>query len=318
METGVNYVKKIHRNSICPFCNSGLKYKNCCGKNIGIHGNTIEFISPPPNELSDFEKKVYNKTNHFSTYYINPIKQLSDVIYILIDESYFNNYYSVGGIVILKSEIDNNTSIKTELYELVESYNIDYIHFTEIFGRTNILGKNKHIFLDKFTNIVNKLDIKPFTTCMTKNEICEWLKINEITNEQCYIALTWKLIFDILIYCTYTYGNNLIIEIWRESENITLKKRLLHQQNCTDIIKEFPFANISFYKDYLIFTKTNILFSSLSDLIAYTTTKIFPKLELPPKKLIPANKELLQLFKNVFKDTTYIKNEKFANILKMI
>jgi preprotein translocase subunit SecA len=28
----VNYSKKISRNSPCP-CNSGLKYKKCCGKN---------------------------------------------------------------------------------------------------------------------------------------------------------------------------------------------------------------------------------------------------------------------------------------------
>jgi hypothetical protein len=148
---------------------------------------------------------------------------------------------------------------------------------------------------------------------MSKDEICSWLKTTDITIEQCYIALTWKLIFDILIYCITTYGSNLIIEIWREADNTTNEKRLLHQQNCAEIIKRFPFANISFYKDYLIFSKRNILFSSLADLVAYTTIKTFPKLALPSKKI--KNNELLNLFKNSFHNTTYLKNDKFNDIL---
>ena len=310
--------KKIHQNAICPLCNSGLKYKNCCGKNLGIRFTNLQYLCNPPQNLTEFDKEVYNKIGFYPSDFITPIKTLTDVIYIIIDESSLNDYYCVSGVVVLKSELDNNLKVNADLHNLIEKYNIDYIHFTEIFGRDNLLGINKHKFIGEFTNIVNQLNTIPFTTCMAKDEICSWLKTTDVTTEQCYIALTWKLIFNILIYCITTYGNNLIIEIWRESDNTTNEKRLLHQQNCIDLLKYFPFANISFYKDYLIFSKRNILFSSLADLVAYTTIRTFPKLNISAKKIIKNNNELFNLFKNSFHNTTYLKNDKFNDILNSL
>ena len=32
MNTNPKNIKKIQRNSICPLCDSGKKYKHCCGR----------------------------------------------------------------------------------------------------------------------------------------------------------------------------------------------------------------------------------------------------------------------------------------------
>lgn len=313
--------KKIHGNSICPLCNSGLKYKDCCGKKTGLFPNTSIYITNDINNLSEFEKEVFEKTGFYSRDFINPIKNISDVIYVIIDESNLKEYYSVSGIVVLKSEIDKNNNLQPSLCKLVKKYGIDYIHFTEIFGRNNLLKENRKNFLNEYADIITNLDMKPFTICMTKKQIEQWIKSDSITDEQCYIALTWKLMFNIIIYCTYKFGNNIIIELWRENENVTVNKRLLHKKNCIDIINQFPFANISIYGDYLLFMKSKILFSSLSDLVAYTTTKFFSKLDknISSKKILNnKNYELLALFKKVFKDSTYMNNKKFDEILKNI
>lgn len=309
--------RKIHNNSIC-LCGSGQKYKQCCGKNIGVSPNISMYISDKKSDASDFEKEVYNKIGFYPTDFINPIKKLSDVIYVLIDESCIKDYYSVSGTVILQSEIDKNLEVQSSLNKLTEKYSVDFIHFNEIFGRKNCFGKDRKNFIKEYSDIVNKLKIKPFTICMTKKEISNWLKNETITTEECYIALTWKLMFNILIYCTYTYGNTLIIEMWRENDNVTNDKRILHQINCSELIKQFPFANISIYKDYLLFMKSKVLFSSITDLIAYTTTKIFSKIDtsIPVSKIVRDNKDLLVLFKSTFKDTTYMKNEAFTKLLQ--
>ena len=56
--------KKIHQNAICPLCNSGLKYKNCCGKNLGIRFTNLQYLCNPPQNLTEFDKEVYNKIGY--------------------------------------------------------------------------------------------------------------------------------------------------------------------------------------------------------------------------------------------------------------
>lgn len=312
--------KKIARNSICPLCNSGLKYKFCCGKNESIYPNKTMFIGNEKINPTSFEKIVLEKLGNYPDDYIKPIREIGEVFYVLIDESNIEKYYSIGGIVVRKSEINNNLIVKSKLIDLVENYNIDYIHFTDIFRRKNILGNKRQEFIKEYIDIVKVLDIKAFSVCMREDEITEFVGEKSLTKEQCYMALTWKLMFNILIYLIWKYGENLIIEMWRESENITTDKRLLHQYNISGIIEKFPFANISIYRHYLIFHKEELLFSSLSDFIAYLTIGLYPKVisGISIKKLVNSYYELLLIYNELYADSDGIRIDGFEEMLKIV
>jgi hypothetical protein len=311
--------KRIPKNSFCPLCNSGLKYKNCCGKNEGIRCTNMRFISTKTNP-SQFEKDVYDKLGSYPDDFINPIRFIGEIIYILIDESNIDDYYAVSGIIVLKSEIEKNQNIKCKLNDLVDKYNIDNIHFTDIFGRKKVLGAKKKAFLKEYVELVKGLDLKSFSVCMSEAELKNYLKVKSVTKEQCYIALVWKMMFDILIYLISQYGHNLIIEMWRENENITDEKRILHQININDLIKSFPFANISIYRHYLIFMKEEILFSSLSDFVAYLTIGLNPKMKakFSAKELVNNFYDLLIIYNEIFDDTFGMKNIELEQLLTIV
>lgn len=294
--------KKVQRNSICPFCTSGKKYKFCCGKNLPIKANTLMYVSKEKENPTNFEKEVFDKIGAYPDDFIYPIKHLSKGLYILIDEAKMDNYYAVSGILIEKDNEDKMNNIFKALINLTEKYNIDTIHFNEIFGRKNILGDRKRQFIDEYSEILRNNHLKAFSTCMSLDEIIKYVKNDNITDEQCYMALTWRMMFDVLIYTTFTYGNEHIIEMWRESENITTDKRLLHQINAKGLLGTFPFARVSIYKEYQMFTKNHLLYSSLSDFIAYITIGIIPKLRngKSQKILVRDNYDMLLLYSKIF------------------
>lgn len=78
---------RIAKNSICPLCSSGLKYRECCGKNEGLRGSNMRYIGDKKIKPTEFEKKVFEKLGYYPDDYINAIKEVGDVVYILVDES---------------------------------------------------------------------------------------------------------------------------------------------------------------------------------------------------------------------------------------
>ena len=312
--------KKIHRNSICPMCNSGLKYKKCCGKNEPLTATNMRYIGEEKTNATIFEKTVFQTLGHYPDDYISPIRSIGEVVYVLIDESNIGNHYAVSGVVVLKSELDRNINISSKLRDLIERYNIDYIHFTDIFGRKKILGDKRKSFVEEYINVIKDLNLKPFSVCMSESELKSYLSVDIITTEKCYMALTWILMFNILIYLTYEYGPELIIEMWRENENITNDKRILHQLNIKGVLEKFPFAHISIYRHYILFMKEELLFSSLSDLVAYLTIGVFPKIKssYSPKELANNYYDLLRIFNQIFDDTMGMKNDGFDQLLSIV
>lgn len=313
---------KIAKNSIC-LCGSGKMYKECCGKGAGIYPTLSEFIGEDKENPTEFEKNIHDKFGHYPDDYIEPIQDIeyyNDVIYVLIDESNIGDNYAISGIVITKSEIEQKIDVQAKLYKLVENYNIDYIHFTEIFGRDNILGNKKKDFIIEYTDLVSQINFVPFAVCMSKSEIEQWINESNISSDQCYQALTWKLMFNIIVYCTWKYGINLIFEMWREVDSLTASKRILHQINSSGLIKDFPFAHISIYRHYQNFMKIMVLYSSISDFVAYLTCKIFPKIKsgVPERKIIKNNHDLLVMFAKIFDDSTYMRNKEFTNIIEIV
>jgi hypothetical protein len=298
---------KIPRNSVCP-CGRNLIYKKCCGKYNPITGNMMSFISPDKVDASEFERDIKDYTGHYPIDYIKPIESRVPIYYILIDESKINNYYAVSGIVVSKDEIDKKISIKSKLNDLAEEYYVDSFHFTEIFGRRRIFRDKTNQFIDTFSEIVCQIEMFPFSVCMNIDEVKKFQNQNQITDEQVFISLQWQLMFKILKFMIWKYGIEFIIHMWREQENVTVEKRLLHQQNISGLLDTFPFAQISIYRHYEIFMKSEILYSSLSDLVAYFTTRVASRKEsaIPEGKIIGNNYEIIKLISCVFKEYQFI------------
>ncbi len=297
---------KIPRNSKCT-CGSGLMYKHCCGLGNPITGNSMSFISPERQNVTDFERAVKEYTGHYPDDYIKPITVISSIFNILIDESRLHNYYAVSGIIIAKDELERKVDLHSVLNRMAENYNVDYFHFTEIFGRSRVLGNRTADFIEEYSEVISKLEMFPFSICKTREEVEAFHNQQGMKDEEIFISLQWQLIFEIFKFLALKFDINLIIHMWREQENITTDKRLLHQKNTIDLLNTIPFANISIYRHYEIFMKKEILSSSLADLVAYFTTRIQSKKDImSEKKLLRDNYEILKLVSKVFKEYKFI------------
>ena len=266
-------MKKQHRNGLCE-CGSGLKYKLCCGKGEPLKGVTLTYLGEERIGLTRRELNLKEYTGYDPKSYYKPVVSESPIIYVLIDESRIDDLHSVSGVVYTNSINDKVHLAESEMLKLSEQFGVDYFHFTEIFGRRKVFKGNEFDFINKYSEILIPLDLVPFSLACSKDEVCKLHKIGDMTDEQIYISLQWQLMFKILMYCLFNYGNEIIVHVQREQENITNDKAILHYENLKGIQDSFPFAHISFYKYYDIFMKTSILKSSVSDLVAYSTSSI--------------------------------------------
>lgn len=268
----------------------------------------MSFISSDRPNASEFEKVLKVYTGHYPDDYIKPVTNIAPIFYILMDESKLNNHYSVSGIVVSKQELDSKKFIKPKLEVLAENYNVDSFHFTEIFGRSKVLKSKTNDFIDEYSKLVKQIEMIPFSICKTKAEVEEYQNKKGINDEQIFISLQWQLMIKILKFMIWKFGRTFIVHMWREQENLTVEKRLLHQENIVGLLETFPFSNISIYRHYEIFMKTEILYSSLSDLVAYFTTRVQSRNDsnMPEKKLIRDNYEIIKLISKVFKEHKFI------------
>lgn len=280
----------------------------------------MSFISTDRPNASEFEKAVKEFTGHYPDDYIKPITVKVPIFHIYIDESKLDYHYAVSGIVISKEELDSKKFINPKLSQMAEDYYVDSFHFTEIFGRIKVLRERTNDFIEEYSELVNQLEMYPFSVCKTKEEVEKYQSHKGMTDEQIFISLQWQLMFKIFKYMIWKFGINFIVHMWREQENITMEKRLLHQENIVELLETFPFANISIYRHYEIFMKTNILYSSLSDLVAYFTTRVQSRNDdnMPEKKLIRDNYEIIKLVSKVFKEYKFIKVDSLDNYIEEV
>lgn len=299
--------KKQHRNGYCN-CQSGKTYKECCGKDAPIKANTLTYIGEDSKHINQHEKLLMNHTGYHPNYYIRPVRSKAPIIYILLDESNLSEQYSMSGIVFEKENVGNLNNAKMEMTKLAEFYKVDYFHFTDIFGRNKIFNDSTFSFIDSYSSIVSSLNLMPFSICKSKNEVLMLHGQPEMSEKEIFISLQWQLMFKILIYLVWKYGNELIIHMVREQENITQEKAQLHYLNARDIQEKFPFAYISFYKYYDIFYKTEIFNSSISDLVAYVSTGLADKNSkgISRKKTINDYYKPLLLLSKTFADIKFI------------
>jgi len=278
-----------------------------------------------PKDLSLLSLELYKITGFYANDYIKPvIKEGGQLYTILSDESEFKKHFCVSLLIIPFMELKSIPSLENELVKLVHEYNIEFIHFTDFFGQNKVLGDKRNEFIDKYVGIVSKI---PNMACLSlsknKDKILLDLGRTDITNEELYFQLFWNN-FERIIPA---FSNEDIFHIWIEQE-YDLDNTKKHKDNAEKLIKnlysgihtmelKFPDRYISICKYPLFFSKKALLYSSLSDLVAYTSNKIQNKIDtgVPKKKIQNEYNILLSIIRRVFKNYTGLESKELIELI---
>jgi hypothetical protein len=263
-----------------------------------------------PKDQSPLSLELHKITGYYVSDYIKPVIKGGGQLYtILSDESEFKKHYCVSLLILPFMELKSIPSIESELVKLVHEYNIEFIHFTDIFGQNKVLGDKRNEFIDKYVSIASKV---PNMICLSlsknKDKILLDLGRKEITNEKLYSLLFWNT-FERIIPA---FNDEDLFHIYKEIQ-FDLEDTKKHKENAIKFINDldygmqylhekFPDRYISICKYPQFFSKKALLYSSLSDLIAYASNKIQNKIDIgvPKKKIQLEYNILLKMMRKVF------------------
>lgn len=201
-------------------------------------------------------------------------------------------------------------SIEEKLEDLIRIYNINNIHFTEIFSRSSPIRNYIEKFLEKYIEIVSVIPMSCLSLSKNKIDLLNEVGLKESTNEELFFILFWNLFERIII----PFKSNSIFHLWFEQEYSLdnkamnrIAQKLLDKLNSglDQVYGKHPEKYISVLnKDVHFFSKRALLYSSLSDLVAYGSNKIQQKIDsdIPIKKIKRNHFLLIKTIKSIFKN----------------
>ncbi|TET06179.1 MAG: hypothetical protein E3J83_06360 [Candidatus Atribacteria bacterium] len=276
---------------------------------------------------SELASNLYSITQYYPKDYYKPVSKLDGpILEIISDESNIDGYYCVSLILMNFLEKELKKSIESKLKNLINIYGMNNIHFYEIFGRPNIIGNKIEGFLKEYIEIISVI---PNMACLSisknKTNILNEIGVKKSTNEEIYFNLFWNLIGRAL----YPFADGSIFHIRYELQD-SLETRSINKiakksidkfdSGLKFIFEKYPEKYISILKRVLTFEKQALLYSSLSDLIAYATNKIQRKinLEIPLKKIQKNNLLLLKTVKSIFKNYSGLSSKEIISMIDNI
>lgn len=249
--------------------------------------------------------------------YIEPVSEgWGDILTLISDESGSENQLS-SSLVILPYGPDIHVPYENSLETLVKKYGLKDIHFSEIFGRKKILKHQLQDFLEEYVAIVSCLPMSCLSISRKKSQLVEQLGGGKFSNEE----LFHQLFAENFSRLTTAFPARTIFHIYREKEqNLSPKmidgefKKLLSAIHMSNIVSGKP---QSVCKHPHLFTKNALLFSSLTDLVAYTTNKIELKINagIPLKKIDKEYGNLLFLIKSVYTNYSGLASETLKELI---
>lgn len=277
-------------------------------------------------DRSILSQKLFSITGFYADDYERPVLREGGPIFnIISDDSFFDNHFCVGSIILPYKKHTYYEEIEGKLEELTLKYGLKNIHFCDIFGAKNILKHKKLSFIDEYCNIVSS--IKNDSICISKSknkdEILKELKdlsSDPLSDEQIYLALQIHNIsvlaegiseYSILhLYFEQNFSINY------ETPDELFVQKLQEQTMIIENIKHNP-KYISICKHPHFIKKNAILFDSLSDLIAYASNKIQNKIDknIPHNKIIKAYKPLLIAIKKIFANYSGLSSIELVNLI---
>lgn len=295
-------------------------------KNIYTH---IRYVNKDDktNDQSPLSLKLHYITGFYLNDYIKPvIKEGGDIINIISDESVFKDHICVSLIAFPYQKMEFYEKIDKELKKLVVKYGLKSIHFTEIFGKERILGQNRDDFLDEYTKIVVQIGQ---SSCLSisknKQTIIKEHGIANSSYEEIFFNLFWNnfirlalLVNDYSIFHIFTeQEDDYIYETAIDNAKKQFEKLYSGIDQTLNNIKP---KYLSICKHPHIFTKKALLFSSLADLVAYTSNKVQNKIDsnIPPQKIIKEYGLLLKLIKNIFSNYSGLASKEFVELINSV
>jgi hypothetical protein len=278
-----------------------------------------------PKDLSQLSLELHKITGFYACDYLPPvIKGNGQLFTIISDGCEFKKHFCVSLLILPFMELKSIPSLENELVKLVHEYSIENIHFTEIFGQRKLLGIKRNEFIDKYVSIVSKV---PHMICLSlsrnKDEILHDLGKTDLTNEMIYTTLFWNN-FERIIPA---FSDGDVFHIWQEQED-DLDNTKKHKENAEKVIEnlysgihtmqfKFPDRYISICRYPLFFSKKALLYSSLSDLVAYASNKIQYKIDIgvPKRKIQQEYNILLSMIRKVFINYSGLESKELIELI---
>lgn len=277
-------------------------------------------------DLSPLSMKLHSITGEYSNDYIKPvIKEGGNLLSIILDESKFKDHYSVSLIIMPFLENEFLQSTEKKLENLVKMYSIEAIHFTEIFGRLKILKDKRYAFLEKYVEIVKTIPMACLSISKNKMKLLQEMGKTSASEEDLFFSLFWNSFERVIsAFCDY----NVFHIHFEQEDDLNTKKyrdigiRLFEKlySGINQLYDRYPEKYISICKNPHFFSKQALLYSSLSDLIAYGGNKLQHKIDngIPEKKIMIEYADLLKLIRNVFKNYSGLPSEKLITMINNV
>jgi hypothetical protein len=274
--------------------------------------------------LSPLSLKLHSITGWYSNDYIKPvIKENGNLINMISDESKFKNHYSVSLIVMPFLENNFLQAAESKLDDLVRKYSIETIHFTDIFGPKQILRGKRSNFLQKYVEIVKTIPMSCLSISKNKDKLLHEMGMHDASDEELFFSLFWNCIERIVA----VFNSHNIFHIYVEQEydlnpskhkDVALKLFEKLYSGINQLYDKFPEKYVSICKHPHFFSKRALLYSSLGDLIAYTSNKIQQKIDvgIPEKKIVKEYAELLKLVRVTFKNYSGLPSRELINMVE--
>lgn len=264
-------------------------------------------------------EKLLSITGFYPDDYLDPVTtQGGEIVNIIVDESIFKNHYSIA-LVIAPIELKTPLEIEAKLEALIEKYDLKNIHFSEIFGKKS-LGMKRDDFLSEYKNIVAHIPLSCVSVSKSLGELKENHLLVNSTNEEIFHSLFWSCFQSII----ETFPEHSIFHLHTEQEysldgNLEVMAKKYFDKLYSGIAhtKQHQNKHFSVCKHPHFFTKKALLFSSISDLLAYGSNKLQNKIDVgvPPNKILKEHNKLLLLMKSVFNNYSGMPSKKIVDII---
>ncbi|MCK5594802.1 hypothetical protein KAI19_01320 [bacterium] len=275
---------------------------------------------------STISQKLHKITGFYANDYTKPvINDTGDLITIISDESNFKNHFNSSLVCLPYSKPSSIQIYEKKLERLVKKYGIKNIHMTDIFGKNKVLGRNKsHIeqFFDEYIEIVQGMNMICLGISINKDELLGQIGESRLSDEEIYFTLFWNNIehfskslkkHSILhIYVEQEYNIN------RDNSRNVVPKLFQKLRGGINQFLQNTEQILSICKHPHYFSKSALLYSSLSDIVAYTCNKIQYKINagVPHKKLLKEYRLILRVMKSSFNNVSGVPSKELRHLIE--
>lgn len=278
----------------------------------------------PIKDLSPISLELSRITGFYSNDYIKPVIKAGDLLTIVADESEFKGYVLSGLVILPYLDKEFLSRKENELEKLTEKYGINSIHFTDIFGKAKVLGQRRDEFLQGYSSIVSEVQMSCLSITQNESTLKQEVLSNSATKEEIFFCLFWNNFEKIVA----GFPNFSIFHIYTEQEyslNVSKYDSIVNKlfqklySGIDQVYSKFPEKYISVCKHPHFFQR-GLFYSSLSDLLAYSSCKLQNKIDLgiSEKKIIKEYMPVLKLFKAVFYNYSGLSSEKLIELIQSV